>query len=115
VGGRGDGGIDGIIKEDKLGLDSIYLQAKRWENPVGRPIVQGFAGSLQGRRARKGVFITTSKFSQDARDFVDRIDTRIVLIDGTELANLMLDHEVGVTDIAVYSVKRIDEDYFDEA
>ena len=115
VGGSGDDGIDGIIKEDKLGLDSIYLQAKRWENPVGRPIVQGFAGSLQGHRARKGVFITTSKFSQDARDFVDRIDTRIVLIDGTELANLMLDHGVGVTDIAIYSVKRIDEDYFDEA
>jgi restriction system protein len=114
VGGSGDGGIDGIIKEDKLGLDSIYLQAKRWENPVGRPTVQGFAGSLQGHRARKGVFITTSKFSQDAKNFVDRIDTRIVLIDGTELANLMLDHGVGVTDVAVYSVQKIDEDYFDE-
>lgn len=78
-------------------------------------MVQAFAGSLQGHRARKGVFITTSKFSQDARDFVDRIDTRIVLIDGTELASLMLDHGVGVTDVAVYAVKRIDEDYFEES
>lgn len=115
VGGSGDEGIDGIIKEDKLGLDSIYLQAKRWEGAVGRPVVQAFAGSLQGHRARKGVFITTSKFSQDAKDYVDRIETRIVLIDGSELANLMIDHGVGVTDVVVYSVKRIDEDYFDEA
>jgi restriction system protein len=76
--------------------------------------VQAFAGSLQGHRARKGVFITTSRFSQDAWTYVDRIETRIVLIDGEELANLMIDHGVGVTDVAVYSVRKIDEDYFDE-
>jgi restriction system protein len=101
IGGSGDEGVDGIIKEDKLGLDSIYLQAKRWENPVGRPVVQGFAGSLEGHRARKGVFITTSKFSQDARDCVQRIEKRIVLIDGEQLTNLMIDHGVGVADVAV--------------
>ena len=115
VGGSGDDGIDGIIKEDRLGLDSIYLQAKRWENPVGRPVLQAFAGSLQGHRARKGVFITTSRFSQDAREYVDRIETRIVLIDGERPANLMIDHGVGVADVVVYPVKRIDEDYFEEA
>jgi restriction system protein len=114
IGGSGDEGVDGIIKEDKLGLDSIYLQAKRWENPVGRPVVQGFAGSLEAHRARKGVFITTSKFSQDAREYVQRIEKRIVLIDGEQLTNLMIDHGVGVTDVAVYSIKRIDEDYFED-
>jgi restriction system protein len=81
VGGSGDGGIDGVIKEDRLGLESIYIQAKRWEGSVGRPVLQGFAGSLDGQRARKGVFITTSKFSRDALDYVDRIEKRIVLID----------------------------------
>lgn len=115
VGGSGDEGIDGIIKEDRLGLDSIYLQAKRWDRTVGRPDVQAFAGSLQGHRARKGVFITTSRFSQDAWTYVDRIETRIVLIDGEELANMMIDYGVGVTDVAVYSVRKIDEDYFEEA
>lgn len=115
VGGSGDEGIDGIIKEDKLGLDSIYLQAKRWDRAVGRPDVQAFAGSLQGHRARKGVFITTSRFSDDAWKYVDRIETRIVLIDGPELANLMIEHNVGVANLVTYPVKRIDEDYFDEA
>jgi restriction system protein len=115
VGRSGDNGIDGIIKEDKLGLESIYLQAKRWEGSVGRPVVQGFAGSLEGQRARKGVFITTSKFSDDAHEYVRRIEKRIVLIDGEQLTNLMIDHGVGVAEVAVYEVKRIDEDYFDEA
>ena len=115
VGRSGDDGIHGIIKEDKLGLESIYLQAKRWENSVGRPVVQGFAGSLEGQRARKGVFITTSKFSQEAHDYVRRIEKRIVLIDGEQLTNLMIDHGVGVADVVTYDVKRIDEDYFDEA
>jgi restriction system protein len=114
VGHTGDGGIDGIIKEDKLGLDAVYIQAKRWENSVGRPIVQTFAGSLEGQRARKGVLITTSTFTQDARDYVTRIEKRIVLIDGQQLAGLMIDHGIGVTDIAQYRVSRVDSDYFEE-
>ena len=113
VGGSGDGGIDGIIKEDKLGLDAVYIQAKRWKEAVGRPIVQGFAGSLQGEKASKGVLITTSRFSSDARDFADKLDRRIVLIDGEELAELMIDHGVGVTDVDTYVVKAIDMDYFE--
>lgn len=112
VGGSGDGGVDGYIKEDKLGLDSIYLQAKRWDNPVGRPTVQAFAGSLEGFRAHKGVLITTSIFTSDARDYVRRIAKTIVLIDGAQLTSLMIDHGVGVADVANYPVKRIDEDYF---
>jgi restriction system protein len=115
VGGTSDGGVDGYIKEDKLGLDSIYLQAKRWEGSVGRPIVQAFAGSLEGHRARKGVLITTSKFSQDAWDYINRIEKRIVLIDGDQLTKLMIDHGVGVADVAIFSVKRVDEDYFEES
>jgi restriction system protein len=113
VGGTGDGGIDGIIKEDKLGLDSVYIQAKRWDKPVGRPDVQTFAGSLEGQRARKGVYITTSSFSKDAHDYVTRIEKRIVLIDGEELSDLMIEHGVGVADVVSYHVKRIDQDYFD--
>jgi restriction system protein len=112
VGQSGDGGIDGIIKEDKLGLDVVYVQAKRWEASVGRPIVQAFAGSLEGQRARKGVFITTSQFSPDARDYVTRIEKKIVLIDGQQLAQLMIDHGVGVTELASYTVKKVDMDYF---
>lgn len=112
VGQSGDGGIDGIIKEDKLGLDVVYIQAKRWEGSVGRPIVQGFAGSLEGLRARKGVFITTSRFTEDALEYVTRIEKKIVLIDGEELAQLMLDYGVGVTEVARYTVQRIDTDYF---
>jgi restriction system protein len=114
VGQSGDGGIDGIIKEDKLGLDAIYVQAKRWENTVGRPTIQAFAGSLEGQRARKGVLITTSQFSQDARDYVSRIEKKIVLIDGEQLAQLMIDHNVGVAEVTRYVVKRIDLDYFSE-
>ncbi|MBU0508827.1 restriction endonuclease [bacterium] len=114
VGRTGDGGIDGIIKEDKLGLDVIYVQAKRWENVVGRPIVQAFAGSLEGQRAKKGVMITTSTFTSDAREFVKHIEKKIVLIDGRELAELMIDHNLGVSTVATYEVKKIDSDYFEE-
>jgi restriction system protein len=114
VGRSGDGGIDGIIKEDKLGLDVVYIQAKRWNNPVGRPEVQGFAGSLEGVRARKGVFITTSRFSQEAREYVTRIEKRIVLIDGEELAQHMIDYGLGVSVVETYVIKRLDLDYFNE-
>jgi restriction system protein len=114
VGRSGDGGIDGIIKEDKLGLDAIYVQAKRWEAVVGRPVVMAFAGSLDGQRARKGVLITTSGFTQDALDYVNRIEKKIVLIDGEQLAQLMIDHGIGVTEVASYVVKRVDQDYFSE-
>lgn len=113
VGKSGDGGIDGIIKEDKLGLDVVYVQAKRWSNSVGRPVVQAFAGSLEGVRARKGVLITTSSFSQDALDYVQKIEKRIVLIDGKQLADLMIDHDVGVTVVQTYKIKRLDSDYFE--
>lgn len=114
VGGSGDSGIDGIINEDRLGLDSIYLQAKRWDGSVSRPEIQKFAGALQGQRARKGIFITTSTFTKEAQDYVSRIDSKIVLIDGQRLANLMIDHKVGVTLEASYEVKRMDSDYFSE-
>ena len=114
VGKSGDGGIDGIIKEDKLGLDAIYIQAKRWDGTVGRPVVQAFAGSLMGHGARKGVLITTSQFSQDAKDYVTRIEKKIVLIDGEELSQLMMDYGIGVTDEASYTIKRFDSDYFNE-
>ncbi len=112
VGGSGDDGIDGIIKEDKLGLDFVYIQAKRWDHPVSRPTVQAFAGSLEGHRARKGVFITTSQFTKDAAEYVTRIEKRIVLIDGKQLAELMIDHGIGVAEVATYHVKRVDLDYF---
>lgn len=114
VGQSGDGGIDGIIKEDKLGLDAVYVQAKRWDATVGRPVVQAFAGSLEGQRARKGVLITTSDFSKEAKDYVNRIEKKIVLIDGEQLAQLMIDHGIGVAEVASYSVKKVDSDYFEE-
>lgn len=114
IGGSGDGGVDGIISEDPLGLDNIYIQAKRWESNVGRPQVQAFAGSLEGFRSRKGVMITTSDFSKDARDYVTRIEKKIVLINGEMLAELMLDHNVGVSEKERFVIKRIDTDYFDE-
>jgi restriction system protein len=114
IGRSGDGGIDGIIKEDKLGLDTIYIQAKRWENTVGRPEIQKFVGALTGQRAKKGLFISTSNFSSDAMDYVSRVDTKIVLIDGEMLAQLMIDHNVGVSIIASYDLKKIDSDYFTE-
>lgn len=109
-----DGGIDGVIKEDKLGLDVIYIQAKRWANTVGRPEVQAFAGSLEGNRAKKGVFITTSQFSADAKAYVSQIEKKIVLIDGERLSEMMIDHDVGVSVGETYAVKRIDSDYFSE-
>lgn len=112
VGQSGDEGIDGIIDEDRLGLDKVYIQAKPWDNPVGRPVIQAFAGSLEGHRAIKGVLITTSDFTREARDYVDRIQKRIVLIDGQSLAKLMIDFNVGVNAGSNYEVKKIDLDYF---
>jgi restriction system protein len=114
VGQSGDGGIDGEINEDRLGLDKVYVQAKRWDNSVGRPIVQAFAGSLMGRQASKGVLITTGSFTADARSFVRNLPTRIVLIEGQELATLMIEHNVGVSVVSTYQIKRIDSDYFAE-
>ena len=112
IGKSGDEGIDGIIKEDKLGLDIIYIQAKRWENTVSRPEIQKFAGALQGQRARKGIFITTSNFSKEAIEYVTKIDTKIILIDGDQLAQYMIDNDVGVSSVAKYEVKKLDLDYF---
>lgn len=112
VGGSGDGGIDGIIKEDRLGLESIYIQAKRWEGTVGRPVIQQFAGALQGQRARKGVLITTSSFTGDAVEYVRNLQNTIVLIDGRELTQLMIDYGIGVSDVETIRLKKLDEDYF---
>ena len=114
IGKTGDGGIDGIIKEDKLGLDIIYIQAKRWEGTVGRPEIQKFAGALQGHRASKGVFITTSNFSNEAIDYVSRINNKIVLIDGKQLSELMIEYDIGVSKMVTYELKKIDSDYFSE-
>jgi restriction system protein len=114
IGAAGDEGIDGIISEDRLGLETIYLQAKRWEGTVGRPEIQKFVGALHGKRARKGVFITTGTFSADAKDYVSHIDPRVVLIDGKQLADYLMDLGLGVTTRAVYELKRIDSDYFVE-
>lgn len=115
TGGGGDEGIDGIINEDKLGLDTIYIQAKRWgDNVVGRPEIQKFVGALQGKHAKKGIFITTSKFTKDALDYVRGIDVKVILIDGDQLAKLMADYNVGVQVIASYEIKKIDSDYFPE-
>jgi restriction system protein len=114
IGRSGDEGIDGIIKEDRLGLDAIYIQAKRWERAVGRPEVQQFAGALHGQRARKGIFITTSQFTREAVEYVKAIDTKIVLIDGDHLTNYMIEHDVGVSVVSTYQLKKVDLDYFDE-
>ena len=113
LGKSGDGGIDGIINEDRLGLDVIYIQAKRWEGVVGRPEIQKFAGALQGQRARKGVFITTSSFSKEAKEYSLIIETKIVLIDGEQLSRLMVEHGIGVSTVGLYEVKKMDSDYFD--
>ena len=115
IGKSHDEGIDGIIKEDKLGLDIVYIQAKKWENPVSRPEIQKFAGALQGKRARKGIFITTSKFSKSSIDYVSMIESKIILIDGEQLTKLMIEHDVGVSTIASYIIKKMDSDYFMEA
>jgi restriction system protein len=114
IGKSGDGGIDGIIKEDRLGLDTIYIQAKKWEGSVGRPDVQKFAGALQGMRAKKGVLITTSSFTREAHDYVAHLENKIVLIDGQRLADLMIDFNVGISPLERYETKKIDMDYFEE-
>jgi len=113
VGHAGDGGIDGVISLDKLGFERVYIQAKRWQGSVGRPEVQAFYGALAGRRARKGVFITTSSFTREARDFATQVADSIVLIDGSRLTALMIEHGVGVTHYRVLRVPRVDGDYFD--
>lgn len=114
VGRSGDGGIDGIINEDRLGLDAIYLQAKRWEGVIGRPEIMKFVGALAGQRATKGVFITTSWFTQDAKDYALSSQYKVVLIDGERLADLMIEHDLGVSVAATYQLKRIDSDFFSE-
>lgn len=112
VGGTGDAGIDGIISLDRLGLEKVYVQAKRWQNSIGRPELQAFYGALAGQKAKKGVFITTSAFTTQALDFARSVEG-IVLVDGVRLAGLMIDHEVGVTSRPV-RIPKIDSDYFDE-
>jgi restriction system protein len=112
LGQSGDGGVDGVIREDRLGLDLIYVQAKRWTNGVGRPEIQKFFGALHGRRATKGVFITTSTFSREAADYADDVTPRVILVDGKDLAQLMIEHGVGVTASRKYELKRLDLDYF---
>jgi len=116
IGKSGDEGIDGTIKEDKLGLDIIYIQAKRWQpgNVVGRPEIHKFVGALAGQGAKKGIFITTSSFTKDALEFVPRNETKIVLIDGYKLAQLMIDYNLGGATQQVYEIKKIDSDYFEE-
>ncbi|MGZ8213724.1 MAG: restriction endonuclease [Methylosarcina sp.] len=113
LGKSGDEGIDGIINEDRLGLDVIYIQAKRWEGMVGRPEIQKFAGALQGQRARKGVFITTSSFTKEAKEYASIIESKIILIDGELFSKLMAEHNVGVSTVGQYEVKKLDSDYFD--
>jgi restriction system protein len=115
IGKSGDGGIDGVIKEDKLGLDLLYIQAKRWENAsVGRPEIQKFVGALHGKKARKGIFICTSTFTKDAKDYAEVLETKVILIDGAQLAELMFDYGVGVSTESNYVVKRIDSDFFED-
>lgn len=114
IGGSGDEGIDGIINEDRLGLDVIYIQAKKWSGTVERPDVQKFVGALHGKRAKKGVFITTGKFSEGARKYIETIDPKVILIDGRSLAEMMIDYTLATTTTATYHIKRIDSDYFSE-
>ncbi|MGH9323155.1 MAG: restriction endonuclease [Vicinamibacteria bacterium] len=113
VGGAGDGGIDGIISLDRLGFEKIYVQAKRWQNPVGRPEIQAFYGALAARRAKKGVFITTSTFTREAREFEGHVAEAVVLIDGARLSTLMIEHGVGVTHYRTVRLPRVDLDYFE--
>lgn len=114
IGRSGDGGIDGIIKEDRLGLDVIYVQAKRWEGCVGRPEIQKFVGALSGQRAKKGVFITTGRFSEEAHQYAQQIDVKLVLIDGEQLSQYMIDFGVGTAVQQVFEVRKVDEDYFEQ-
>lgn len=113
VGHAGDGGIDGVISLDKLGFERVCVQAKRWQGSVSRPEVQAFYGALAGRRARKGVFITTSSFTREAREFASQVAERIVLIDGNRLTSLMIEHGVGVSHYRVLRLPKVDDDYFD--
>jgi len=112
IGKSGDEGIDGIIKEDRLGLDVIYIQAKKWENNVAPAEIQKFVGALHGKKANKGVFITTSSFSKNAWAYAADVGTNVILIDGSQLAQLMIDHDVGVSEVSSYTIKKIDTDYF---
>jgi len=114
IGRTGDEGIDGIINEDRLGLDTVYIQAKRWTATIGRPDIQQFAGALAGKRAKKGVFITTSSFSAEARAYAGSIDYKIVLISGEQLAAFMFEHNVGAAPASLYEVKKVDTDFFEE-
>jgi len=114
TGAGADEGIDGLIHQDRLGLETIYLQAKRWAGSVGRPDIHKFVGALHGRRARKGVFMTTSTFTREAIDYAGQIDTKIVLVDGRTLARLMILHDVGCSPAQTYVVKKLDSDYFVE-
>lgn len=114
IGRSGDEGVDGIINEDRLGLDVIYLQAKRWTGNVSRPEIQKFAGALQGKRAKKGIFITTSDFTSEAREYAKNIDAKIILISGQQLVELMWEHNVGLDNARTYELKKIDLDYFNE-
>jgi restriction system protein len=115
VGNAGDGGIDGVISLDKLGFERVYVQAKRWQGSVGRPEIQAFYGALAGRRARKGVFITSSSFTREARQFGDQVAESIVLLDGSRLTSLMIEHGVGVSHYRVLRLPKIDDDYFESA
>ena len=114
IGKTGDGGIDGVIREDKLGLDTIFIQAKRWNNSVSRPMVEGFVGSLAGKKARKGIMIATSEFTGPAKDYASNLEQKVILIGGQQLAELMIEYNIGVKEIGIYSIKRIDQDYFTE-
>jgi len=115
IGKSGDGGIDGVIKEDKLGLDRLFIQAKRWDNAsVGRPEVQKFVGALHGQKSKKGIFITTSTFTKEAKQYADGLDIRVILIDGAELSRLMFDYGIGVSTTHSYVVKQIDSDFFED-
>lgn len=109
-----DEGIDGLINEDRLGLDRLYIQAKRWKDSVGRPHIQNFVGALAGQHAHKGIFITTSEFSSGAREYVEKLPQRVILIDGSRLAELMIEHNIGVSRAYTYEIKRVDSDYFEE-
>ena len=108
----GDEGIDGIIKEDKLGLDKIYIQAKKWENTIGRPEIQKFVGALHGKRAKKGIFITTSNFTKEAIEYAVNLDVVVVLIDGNKLTSLMIENDLGVAVKNIYKIRKLDTDYF---
>ncbi|HEY6535018.1 MAG TPA: restriction endonuclease [Candidatus Nitrosocosmicus sp.] len=114
IGKTGDEGINGIIKGDILGLDAIYIQAKKWEGVVGRPEIHKFVGALQGQRAKEGVFITTSKFSKESIEYVSKIEHKVVLIDGNQLGEYMLDNNIGVTIDKLYEIKKMNFDYFEE-